>query len=136
MADITGSFLNKLLNLEKGIKKISSAGLKQINGHPWELIYKYLAFMAFDKGRNELVELYNKKMCEIVSVKGQIINIMELFGKSQLADRQGNMELREAYSKEALLIICANDERVKVALSDDNMSFYKQLDEIMTYMYR
>ena len=47
---ISEELLNKLKNIEESMNELDEFAYKQINGHPWELIYKYLALImrSFD----------------------------------------------------------------------------------------
>lgn len=47
--EIPGRLLNKLKSIEKALCDVNKMAENQINGHPWEIIYKYLALIMFSK---------------------------------------------------------------------------------------
>lgn len=54
--------LNKLKDIEKALCGVSKQAEKQINGHPWEIIYKYLALIMATHGYYFEKELYFEKL--------------------------------------------------------------------------
>ena len=47
--EIPSKLLNKLKTIEKSLCDVSKKAEKQINGHPWEIIYKYVALILLSK---------------------------------------------------------------------------------------
>ena len=62
--EIPVKLLNKLKNIEKALCDVSKKAEKQINGHPWELIYKYIALIM--KNRELVIE--NDQYCERLEI--------------------------------------------------------------------
>ena len=62
--EIPVKLLNKLKNIEKALCDVSKKVEKQINGHPWELIYKYIALIM--KNRELVIE--NDQYCERLEI--------------------------------------------------------------------
>lgn len=59
---IPGKLLNKLKSIEKALYDISKKTEKQINGHPWEIIYKYLALIMISRGYYVEKDMYYEKL--------------------------------------------------------------------------
>lgn len=49
LEEIPSKLLNKLKTIEKSLCDVSKKAEKQINGHPWEIIYKYVALILLSK---------------------------------------------------------------------------------------
>lgn len=133
MDEVSNRLINKLLDIEKSIKKISSIALKQINGHPWELIFKYIALIAIKKGKTENLDSYRYNTSSTIDTEGLIINVMENFGLAQIADALGDIKARDEYAGKALMDICHENDRIEPVKKSEA---YDKLDKIITYMYR
>ncbi len=107
--------------------------LKQINGHPWELIYKYIALIAIKKGELENIEDCRYKVESTIDRDGLIINIIERFGLAQIEDVLDDIKARDEYSKKVLMDICHENDKIEPVPEDEA---YEKLDKLITYMYR
>lgn len=54
--------VNKFKNIEKALCDVSKKAEKQINGHPWEMIYKYLALIMISRTLMKEADEYKKKI--------------------------------------------------------------------------
>lgn len=62
-----------ITHIEKFLVKLNPDAKKQINGYPWNLIYKYIAFLACKKGSYDLAEKYVQKSEEILEKPGDTL---------------------------------------------------------------
>ena len=62
-----------LLNIESALVNRNKDAANEINGHPWELIYKYLAFYAFSQNSKAKAQDYIEKSQSILRNAGEII---------------------------------------------------------------
>ena len=60
--ELPAKLLNKLKNVEKALTDVNRMAQKQINGHPWELIYKYLALIMDRYNYENEVERYKNSL--------------------------------------------------------------------------
>lgn len=67
LSEIPDRLISKLKNVEMALCDVSKRAEKQINGHPWEIIYKYLA----------LIMISNNSMKEVAEYKQKIENLFE-----------------------------------------------------------
>ena len=59
---IPEKLLNKFKSIEKSLSDMDKAAAKHINGHPWEIIYKYLALIMYKYQAQDEADLYIKKI--------------------------------------------------------------------------
>ena len=72
--DFTNSPLKTaLLNIESALVNRKKEAAKEIGGHPWELIYKYLAFYAYSSGNTSKAKDYIRKSRLVLNDGGKII---------------------------------------------------------------
>ena len=103
------NLLSWIQNLHKGNKA------EHVNGHPWELIYKYFALLAVKFNKNELAEEFIQLTQTIVQeraaaidniIYGGLIEYYNMIGKKELAvdnkNKFTNQRLKESY--EMLLV--------------------------------
>ena len=93
------------------MKEIDVLSLNEMNGHPWELIYKYLAFIMLELGNISVAETYMKKSREVLKEKGFTIERLIQFGELEYQMKCGKTAIQE---------------------TED----YQELEKIITYMYR
>lgn len=60
--EIPDRLVKKLKEVEKSLCDVSKRAEKQINGHPWEIIYKYLALIMISNNFVEDADEYKKKI--------------------------------------------------------------------------
>ncbi len=71
--EIPNKLLNKLKNIEKSLCDVSMRAEKQVNGHPWEIIYKYLALIMISNDSEKEANEYKKKIMELFGESGGLI---------------------------------------------------------------
>lgn len=71
--EIPNKLLNKLKNIEKSLCDVSMCAEKQINGHPWEITYKYLALIMISNNSEKEADEYKKKIMELFGNSGGLI---------------------------------------------------------------
>lgn len=111
LKDISKKLKTKLLDIEQAMKEIDVLSLNEMNGHPWELIYKYLAFIMLELGNTSVAETYMKKSREVLKEKGFTIERLIQFGELEYQMKCGKTAIQE---------------------TED----YQELEKIITYMYR
>ena len=57
-----GGLLNKLKDIEKALTDLNKSAENQINGHPWELIYKYVALIMIQHQQMDEARRYMEKI--------------------------------------------------------------------------
>ena len=63
----------KLKDIDKALGKANKNAVRQINGHPWEIIYKYLSMIMFECGEIDAVEIYKVRIMAYVDGTDGII---------------------------------------------------------------
>ena len=128
--EISRKLEQRLLTIEASVKSVYAGAIKQLNGHPWEMIYKYLALIALKKGKRAEADAMMKKANEIVQQQGKTI---------QGIVAHGNLEFARACEDEAA--IAAFTERVWQILGEEGVKTTElfsreKMDALFTYMYR
>ena len=62
-----------LLDIESALSSRKKEAKNEIGGHPWELIYKYLAFYAYNAGKPSKAKNYIQKSQSVLKDAGEII---------------------------------------------------------------
>lgn len=135
---IDGQLFSELMNIEAVIKKKGERAETQIGGHPWELIYKHLAFIAWDKGnKNKAVE-YMKKTKTAVKAPGKTIDMLCWFGQMEFALYTGKKESAEKYFNKAPDTFEKNGEFWEELRSKEGFeeAYHYLNSTIFTFMYR
>lgn len=70
---LTAQMKNVMLNMESALTARNGETRNMMNSHPWELIYKYLAFYAWYSGNGAKAEEYIKRSQTANLSKGRII---------------------------------------------------------------
>lgn len=71
--EIPGKLLNKLKSIERSLCDVSKKAEKQINGHPWEIIYKYIALIMLNYACESEKDAYVSKMSDMFSSSDGLI---------------------------------------------------------------
>lgn len=90
---IKGSLRTDLLEIEKTFRRYHAED--QINGHPWEIIYKYLAILAYQQGKKETAADYMKKSAAIIQNGGPIIDAIVANGQREFAMLSHDQEAQD-----------------------------------------
>lgn len=83
---------DQLKDIERALRSISPGAERQINGHPWEIIYKYLALIMLKCGDEKNAERYAGKIGEGMENRGLIIDQIIEQGKAEYAAAAGKQE--------------------------------------------
>lgn len=70
---IPEKLLNKLKTIEKSLADMNKDAVKQINGHPWEIIYKYLVLIMHQYNEFDVASAYEDKIRAFVDRSEGII---------------------------------------------------------------
>lgn len=87
---VRGNLRTDLLDIEKTFRRYHAED--QINGHPWEIVYKYLAILAHQQGKEDIARAYMEKSAAIIENGGPIIAAIVANGKREFAQLIGNGE--------------------------------------------
>lgn len=87
---VRGNLRTDLLDIEKTFRRYHAED--QINGHPWEIVYKYLAILAHQQGKEDIARAYMEKSAAIIENGGPIIAAIVANGKREFAQLTGNGE--------------------------------------------
>ena len=102
-----------------------------MNGHPWELIYKYFALLAVKWDEKEKAAEFIEEMQTILKVKGEAIDNIIIRGLidyySLLIEEERVKEEEKEAAEKAL-------EEVKGRFTDTNLK--KEYDNLLVYMYK
>lgn len=105
--------------------------VKNMNGHPWELIYKYFALLAVKWDEKEKAAEFIEEMQTILKVKGEAIDNIIIRGLidyySLLIEEERVKEEEKEAAEKAL-------EEVKGRFTDTNLK--KEYDNLLVYMYK
>lgn len=71
--EIPSRLLNKLKDVEQALCDVNKKAEKQINGHPWELIYKYLSLIMIYHSNIEIKDRYVKSLHKMFSESEGVI---------------------------------------------------------------
>ena len=129
MGNLNQAIKNKLFAIEKTLKKAGLEG--EINGHPWELIFKYLAFIAWKNQKtniaNQYIELTDSKKL-FKSSRGHLLDNIVLYGIAQYDDLTGNAE-RCAERERTIWGEMGNDVNAPIE------TIHAELKKKFTFMY-
>ncbi len=129
--ELSQSLVLKLADIKKTIEQISSDGLKLINGHPWEIIYKYLSIIAFKNEQFEEAYTYQQKVKDFSDEKGPVIDLILLLGNIEIT------QVRSPETNYAAKIHKACEIIQQVNPDFENMDRnLEAINEIVTYTYR
>lgn len=138
LSDIRDALGKRLCNIEENIKSIggeSAAG--QINNHPWEIIYKYLALIALHLGKKEKADEYMKKSKDILKYHGFTLDGICLFGELEYAMAKGDREDAEDQMKKIAELFHENHpdiyQNIKIGGPDHTYRYLKK--NVMNFMY-
>lgn len=101
---IKGSLRTDLLDIEKTFRRYHAE--EQINGHPWEIIYKYLAILAQQQGKEDIAKAYMEKSAAIIEDGGRIIAAIVANGKREFAQLIGDKEASSQAERELVKDFC------------------------------
>ncbi len=127
--DLDQDLKNRLLNINKVLKE--SLLEDQINGHPWELIYKYIAFIALKKNHNVIADKYMKltKDNELIkSARGFLLDNIIAYGLAQYDELRGDKS--DAQKQERKIWISMGND-----VNASAKTIHEDLEKKFTFMY-
>lgn len=101
---VKGNLRTDLLDIEKTFRRYHAE--EQINGHPWEIIYKYLAILAQQQGKEDIAKAYMEKSAAIIEDGGRIIAAIVANGKREFAQLIGDKEASSQAERELVKDFC------------------------------
>lgn len=137
--EISDELVDKLCHMEKTVLKAGNQkALKLLNGHPMEIIYKYLALIAFKKGHKEIAEDYRKNADSVLHFRGFTLDVIIAFGNVEYAVEIEDMQTAEKRMEELELLMGERPEwSVYLEAADSFEEKYDLLKNcIVDYMYR
>lgn len=138
MDDISESLAEVLSNIEKEIFQIGGKeAVDQINNHPWEIIYKYLALIMVRIGNQQQAHEYMGKMEEVLTYHEFILDAICVFGELEFAI-ENNEEGREEILQEELAKLFEGNhseisQKIRNLSCDECYQYLKR--EVLNYMY-
>ncbi len=136
--DISEGLMETLADIEEEIGRIGGKEAKeQINNHPWEIIYKYLALIMLKKGNPAKADEYMAKIQPVLHYHEMILDAICVFGELEY-----KREKKETGCEDALLAQLAElfeEEHAEISQklrSLDAEEGYQYLKtEILNFMY-
>lgn len=138
MEKLSEKMLQRLLNVEREAEKTGKEAARQLSGHPWEIIYKYLALIAYDKGYKEQAQRCMEKAETAVRNQGMIIDMICWFEKMEFAMHKGKIQEAEDIFHHVPKSLKPENPLWSLVHGEKNFrEIYKILDrKIFTFMYR
>lgn len=136
--DVSDALGERLCNIETDIKDIGGeAAAGQINNHPWEIIYKYLALIALHLGQERKADEYMAKSREILRYRGFTVNAVCLFGDFEYAMVKGDAFGAENYLRELSQLFCDGHPEIyeNIRLEDPDGTYQYLKEDVMNFMY-
>lgn len=93
--EIPSKLLNKLKCIEKALCDVNKNAEKQINGHPWEMIYKYLFYIMFAENCDYEGNLYFEKLRNMFCESEGLIKDIYLESIRHIKSLESNCEYEE-----------------------------------------
>ena len=106
-----------------------------LSGHPAELIFKYMALMAFRKGEDELGEAWQNRIRKSLYYHGPTEEAVMDFGDIEIAELRGDKELRDRLSEKLADFMTESFEIFSSGELKNSKDLYESLKETMTFMH-
>ena len=130
ISNLPNSLVLKLADIEKTIVEIEPLAKAQINGHPWEIMYKYLAIIAFQNKRYTEASSYQTKLERYSDDTGLIIDLILKMGEIAVTKvRSPLVDVSENVQKACKLIMEINPE---IEMKEKTL---EEIYQIVTYTY-
>lgn len=135
---ISSELLGSLFSIEKEIRDVCRENADRVlKGHPWELIYKYIALIALKKGNARKADEFMEKIPSVFSYREFILDAICLSGDMEYAMQKGDSSWRSML-EELLVLIKNNATEVyeKVAELNTAEEQYTYIKEkVLNFMY-
>lgn len=132
---------DSLLDIKKSMAKINPDALKEINGHPWEIIYKYLALISLETNNNAKAQEYMKYSEQILAKGGVVpdalLRSIILYGKLEYVeklDSKASRKIKDA-TENCWKEICSISPKLEREYNDPKKRNRDNLRLLITYMY-
>lgn len=138
--EISGRLLDRLCRIEKEAEKYGGEeALAQINNHPWEIICKYLALIAWKKGRKQEAETYMARIGSDLSFREYTLEMVCRFGELEYAVEKDGLTSLEGQMETFLSSLASgNSEAAEAAKASGGPGKqYEYIREhVINFMYR
>ena len=139
---ISDNMYEKLKNLNDALKKAEDKSKRrnksfvELEYHPSEIIYKYLAMIAWDRGDREASDILISKVAKCLVDEGDIIRLIRKQGVWEYYKHVGNIESADrAYSDLVMFINLSSMEFLRKLDTTDTNIVTDFLNNRLTYMY-
>lgn len=129
------NFCRVIKNIEEELVKKNRLAKREINGHPWEIIFKYLALFALDMGEKELANQYIEKASQFIPDYGSIIGCINQYGRIEYFEKLGNMKKMEMYIERLWGKLDKMLGNFPGDMEKSEQSRRERLKNMFTYMY-
>ena len=130
-----------LMNIKKYMESINPVAIKEINGHPWEIIYKYLALIALEIGNKGKADEFIKRSETILNkeddLPSYLLRSIIAYGKLEFIEKKdgkAERKIRDAIDN-CWKEICAVSPRLETEYKESKDRNRENLRFLMTYMY-
>jgi len=120
-------FMGKIMNLPDIIACYGEVSRREINNHPWEIIYKYLALAALKAGNSAKAAQFEQSLDSVLQVKSPILEIIALWGHGKICQARGQEAEKAGYIGQIMHIL---KEEMKIEVCGEN-----DIAALLTYMY-
>jgi len=138
MDDISDSLIGTLGNIEEEIHGFGGEkAADQINNHPWEIIYKYLALIMLKTGNDQKADEYMDKVNQVLDYHEFILDEICLFGKLEFARAKKDTDFEMELVAELGDLFEKNHKEIskKIFALDCDGSYKYLKREILNFMY-
>ncbi len=133
--------IDSLLDIRKTLARINPDALKEINGHPWEIIYKYLALISLEVHNNAIAQEYMKNSEKILAKEDEepdaLLRSIISYGKLEYIeklDSKASRKIKDA-TENCWKDICSISSKLESEYKDPKKRTRDNLRLLMTYMY-
>ena len=134
--EISSSLESMLSDIDGMIVVNDMARGKGKKNHPWELIYKYLAFIMYGRGLADKADKYMAKVMEVNLGGEQIIKAIVTNTRLQYAKLTKDSETAHILLDElSTHIVSMNDNLGRHLIDKNDKEKYAYLSKILQYMY-
>lgn len=137
--EISDELEDSLCHIEGTVLKAGKQkALNLLNGHPMEIIYKYLALIALKKGHKEIAEGYRKSAESVLRFHGFTLDVIVAFGNLEYATEFGDTQAAEERMAELERLMAEKTEWSDCLKAADSFEEkYGLLKNcVVNYMYR
>ena len=122
--------------LSKLPDKLNRVDHREVGGHPWELIYKYIELIAYDLKKTKKAEHFEALRTSCIRHTGSTIDALNLYGAAEIQDHIGEVKKRDEITEGLAQFMKEHFDKLKdVTFFDDGYSRFQQLGEYFTLMY-